>query len=187
MVLTVSFALSPVIGLVCHRHLADTSAKLDAGVEASGPHDFAVRLQRRSSSALSASTASRPTSVTIASAPHEERDGGSYEVDLGQGESGKFLRGGLDRKIARQPVGQITRPRSSSYGGQVRLLSPDKSPLAGNLKQKSRRRASAIVFVGDEQRFTPFGGVVMICSQARAHRDQLSVLERSSVFARESR
>jgi hypothetical protein len=44
MVLTVSFALSPVIGLGCHRHLRDTSRKLDASVEASGPHDFAVRL-----------------------------------------------------------------------------------------------------------------------------------------------
>jgi hypothetical protein len=30
MVLTVSFALSPVIGLCCHRRLADTSATLDA-------------------------------------------------------------------------------------------------------------------------------------------------------------
>jgi hypothetical protein len=28
----------------------------------------------------SASTASRPTSVTIASAPHEERDGDGYKV-----------------------------------------------------------------------------------------------------------
>ena len=43
MVLTVSFVLSPVIGLVCHRRFA-LAAKLDAGVEASGPHDFAVRL-----------------------------------------------------------------------------------------------------------------------------------------------
>jgi hypothetical protein len=53
MVLTVSFVLSPVIGLSCHRHQADmvrppgrarkTTAGLDAGVEASGPHDFAVR------------------------------------------------------------------------------------------------------------------------------------------------
>jgi hypothetical protein len=43
MVLTVSFALSSVIGLFCHRRLADISAKLDASVEASGPHDFAVR------------------------------------------------------------------------------------------------------------------------------------------------
>src|SRR5665213_1509933 len=30
MVLTVSFVLSPVIGLCCHRRLADTSARLDA-------------------------------------------------------------------------------------------------------------------------------------------------------------
>ena len=44
MVLTVSFVLSPVIGLFCHRRFADISAKLDASVEASGPHDFAVRL-----------------------------------------------------------------------------------------------------------------------------------------------
>jgi hypothetical protein len=49
MVLTVSFELSPVIGLFCHRRFADTSAKLDAGVEASGPHDFAVRRERASS------------------------------------------------------------------------------------------------------------------------------------------
>src|SRR3954449_2083720 len=52
MVLTVSFAISPVIGLVCHRRLARLSAKLDASVEASGPHDFAVRVQPRSSAVL---------------------------------------------------------------------------------------------------------------------------------------
>jgi len=33
--------------------------KLDAGVEASGPHDFAVRITHRSSAVLSASIASR--------------------------------------------------------------------------------------------------------------------------------
>src|SRR6202050_5077565 len=45
MVLTVSFALSPVIGLVCHRRRRDAKhhRQLDASVEASGPHDFAVR------------------------------------------------------------------------------------------------------------------------------------------------
>jgi hypothetical protein len=43
MVLTVSFALSPVIGLSCHRHQWIGLHQLDAGVEASGPHDFAVR------------------------------------------------------------------------------------------------------------------------------------------------
>src|ERR1700709_1920145 len=39
-------ALSPVTGLSCHRRLADTSAKLDASVGASGPRDFAVRIRR---------------------------------------------------------------------------------------------------------------------------------------------
>src|SRR3954468_4978627 len=48
-VLTVSFVISPVIGLCCHRRLARLSAKLDASVEASGPHDFAVRVRHRSS------------------------------------------------------------------------------------------------------------------------------------------
>ena len=54
MVLTAYFVISPVIGLFCHRRLANmagprpvgadfASTKLDAGVEASGPHDFAVR------------------------------------------------------------------------------------------------------------------------------------------------
>ena len=42
MVLTVSFVLSPVTGLFCHRRLARLLAKLDASVGASGPHDFAV-------------------------------------------------------------------------------------------------------------------------------------------------
>jgi hypothetical protein len=81
MVLTVSFALSPVIGLVCHRRQRSCLHQLDAGVEASGPHDFAVRErhpqkplggvgtvppksfakadQRRPSCAAAASTASR--------------------------------------------------------------------------------------------------------------------------------
>src|SRR4051795_5958558 len=67
-VLTVSFVISPVIGLCCHRRFA--CAKLDASVEASGPHDFAVRVRHRSSAVLTiASIASRPASVTIASAP----------------------------------------------------------------------------------------------------------------------
>jgi hypothetical protein len=56
---TAYFALSPAIGLVCHRHLARLLARLDAGVEASEPHDFAVRKSAPSSLAPPASTASR--------------------------------------------------------------------------------------------------------------------------------
>jgi hypothetical protein len=69
MVLTVSFVLSPVIGLSCHRHLRNCFHRLDAGVEASGPHDFAVREKVLSSAAPSASIASRPAFVTIATRP----------------------------------------------------------------------------------------------------------------------
>jgi hypothetical protein len=58
MVLTVSFVLFPMTGLVCHRRKRNAQAlsPLDASVGASEPHDFAVRIKRVSSSAL----ASRP-------------------------------------------------------------------------------------------------------------------------------
>ena len=41
---TAYFVLSPAIGLSCHRHRQRPSYKLDASVEASGPHDFSVRM-----------------------------------------------------------------------------------------------------------------------------------------------
>jgi hypothetical protein len=44
MVLTASFALSPVTGLCCHRHRRSLLRQLDASVGASGPHDFTVRV-----------------------------------------------------------------------------------------------------------------------------------------------
>ena len=66
---TAYFALSPAIGLSCHRRWRCLNRQLDAGVEASGPHDFAVRLKRCSSKAPSASTASRPAFVTTAKRP----------------------------------------------------------------------------------------------------------------------
>src|SRR5579862_7430080 len=55
--------------------------KLDTSVGVSGPHDFAVRLKRCSSKAPSASTASRPASVTIASRPLG-RNGTVEGIDL---------------------------------------------------------------------------------------------------------
>jgi hypothetical protein len=69
MVLTVSFVLFPVTGLVCHRRQRKYFRQLDASVGASEPHDFAVRLTCCSSKAPSASTASRPAFVTIAIRP----------------------------------------------------------------------------------------------------------------------
>src|SRR5216684_1245866 len=125
MVLTVSFALSPVTGLFCHRRLRikfclspvgpTQLRKLDASVGASGPHDFAVRdcisrplalvlltgllkpaLRSHRAQNAAASTASRPASVTIASRPSVGRDGKSSRDDLGGAGSGIFLQKGLD-------------------------------------------------------------------------------------------
>ena len=78
MVLTVSFVISPVIGFLVT--VALLLHKLDASVEASGPHDFTVRNQRRSSARAVASNASRPASVTIAIRPSVGQDGATYEV-----------------------------------------------------------------------------------------------------------
>ena len=50
--------------------------KLSASVGAPGPHDFAVRDQRRSSCDTTASTASRPTFVTTRTPLLPRRDGG---------------------------------------------------------------------------------------------------------------
>jgi len=108
MVLTVSFALSPVIGLCCHRRKRNYFRQLDASVEASGPHDFAVRITCCSSKAPTASTASRPAFVTIASRPSKGRDGAVYSFDLGETTKGIFLQMGLDRANQIDPPGQFT-------------------------------------------------------------------------------
>src|SRR6266478_4871154 len=97
-------------------------AKLDTSVGVSGPHDFAVRDLHRSSACRPiahgkpalrspqradavASTASRPTSVTIASRPSCERDGRIYRGDLPDGLSGIFFESGLDTDLLICPSG----------------------------------------------------------------------------------
>src|SRR5258705_7039641 len=66
---TAYIALSLATGLSCHHRLAGLTAKLDASVGASGPHDFAVRDRQRSSHAALASTASHRAFVTLRNAP----------------------------------------------------------------------------------------------------------------------
>src|SRR5229473_5352954 len=70
MVLTVSFVLSPVTGLFCHRRLRiwfclspvgpTQLRELDTSVGVSGPHDFAVRCNRLSSACCRSLTGSSP-------------------------------------------------------------------------------------------------------------------------------
>ena len=141
MVLTVSFVLSPVTGLVCHRRSADrflskpgradlNSARLDASVGASGPHDFAVRcnisrplavdrsrafrqpaLQSRRAQNAAASTAPLPASVTIMIRPSGGVGCESSRCDLGQMGTEIFfgkpeIR--LDTPVDKPPDGQIS-------------------------------------------------------------------------------
>ena len=61
--------ISPVIGLYCHRRLRNYFRKLDASVEASGPHDFAVRIRAVRQRHVSVHRILRPTFVTIAKRP----------------------------------------------------------------------------------------------------------------------
>ena len=80
MVLTVSFALSPVTGLFVTVIGGSDFRQLDASVGASGPHDFAVRSRTVRRQATKTSTASRPTFVTMANAPLSGETGEAVEV-----------------------------------------------------------------------------------------------------------
>ena len=94
MVLTVSFVLSSVTGLCCHRRpwkLA--SHELDASVGASGPHDFAVRLTRCSSKAPLRPPHPHPTSVTIAKRPSSGWDNRLMMMICAQKKAKNFARG----------------------------------------------------------------------------------------------
>ena len=111
MVLTAYFALSPVIGLSCHRRLADTSAKLDAGVEASGPHDFTVRSRRHSSLVpprpshpLPYVRDDRETPLCVG------RDASDVEVIWVKREPEYFCEGGWTGGWRHSPTGKISRP-----------------------------------------------------------------------------
>jgi hypothetical protein len=106
MVLTVYPVIFPVIGLCCHRHrrilpadLTPASRRQNHTTSPSAPVPFV--------SSTFASTASRPAFVTIASAPCLGRDGAGYGFDLGEAGRNIFLQMGLDRHLAKQPVGQI--------------------------------------------------------------------------------
>src|SRR6202020_697786 len=98
MVLTVSSALSLVIGLFVTFIGEISFTNLTPTIEASGPHDFAVRKLALSSAAPLASIASQPyvrddRETPLRSGPGCER----CRSDLGQMGTGIFLRRGLDR------------------------------------------------------------------------------------------
>ena len=100
---TAYFELSPVIGLFCHRRLADTSAKLDASVEASGPHDFAVRVSAVRQGHFHVHRIPRPTSVTTAKRPSCGHETAEIWTDLRFLKIGIFFQKGLDKGVEKSP------------------------------------------------------------------------------------
>src|SRR5436190_2667007 len=139
MVLTVSFALSPVTGLCCHCRQRKYFRQLDASVGASGPHDFAVRLSVRSSSDTLASTASRPAFVTIAIRPSVGRDGATNEVICFGEERKYFCKWGWTAKLD-LPVRQSDRQsRTAAQSADTTFLS---LPLVGSRRAKLALRVA---------------------------------------------
>jgi hypothetical protein len=121
MVLTVSFVLSPVTGLSCHRRLAGRPAKLDASVGASGPHDFAVRLGAIRQERRRVHRIPHPTSVTIAIRPSCEAGCAKDAGDLGLRPSEIFFTAGLDdpNQIERlKEIGFLAQTQSPDLGDE---------------------------------------------------------------------
>jgi hypothetical protein len=144
MVLTVYFALFPAIGLSCRRRLADTSAKLDASVETSEPHDFTVREPRRSSFGTGrVHRIPSPTSVTIAKRPSSGTGWVRYSFDLGEARSGKFFRRGLDRWNRVEVVGEISFSAQRPLRVIAGATAANRSSLPATSAKRLRKGAGA--------------------------------------------
>jgi hypothetical protein len=117
--------LSPVTGLSCHRRRRNFFRQLEP---ASGRHDHTILPSAISAARFigtAASTASRPTSVTIAKRPFEERDATMSGFDLPDGTSALFFCQGVDpflREATDLPVGQITRGCDGLDAGGILLI-----------------------------------------------------------------
>ena len=99
--------------------------KLDASVEAPGPHDFAVRRKRRSSESAARVHRIPPNVRDDGQRPSFGRDGRSCRSDLPDGLSQIFLQKRLDRldmQLIDLPVGQISRPSRSDAEKSKTLL-----------------------------------------------------------------
>jgi hypothetical protein len=121
----------------------------DTSVGVSGPHDFAVRFTCSSSAARSASTAFRPTFVTIARAPLlSGRNGRRYRPSRDFGKSEYFCETDLTGFLQKLPDGQISRGffHLSPQAGRERRATPPprRSPAAPSPPAPSRQ-ASALL------------------------------------------
>jgi hypothetical protein len=96
MVLTVSFVLSPVTGLYCHRRSQIITCELDTSVGAPGPHDFSVRASNVRLTRYHVHRIPHPTFVTIAKRPLWVRTRESVELICPTAQAKYIWEGGLD-------------------------------------------------------------------------------------------
>jgi hypothetical protein len=114
--------ISPVIGLYCHRRQWNYFRQLDASVEASEPHDFAVRLR-----------AVRPQHVSVHRIPSRVRDdreppllvgrdGGAYEAIWVNRERKYFPKQGWTGPKSTQPAPNPMRQKAAHLPHVTGLL-----------------------------------------------------------------
>jgi hypothetical protein len=89
-------------------------ADLNASVGASGPHGFTVRASLLRPARRRVHRIPHPTSVTTRTPLSSGRDGAGHRTDFSSRERKKFFEKRLDRRSAKQPVGQINCRRKSS-------------------------------------------------------------------------
>ena len=104
--------LSPVNGLSCHRRRNDFH-QLDASVEASGPHVFAVRFQR--SRQKHRPRPPHPAFRDVAKRPSVGTGRAEYRTDLGLRKNRIFLQIGLDMPMTARVTDLPVRHRSINF------------------------------------------------------------------------
>src|SRR5258708_25713767 len=142
MVLTVSFVLSPVIGLFCHRHpwnCCPTNLTPASGCQDHTTSPSALALFVNSAAA---STASRPASVTIAIRPSVGRDGRVLKVIWVKRETEYFFKRDWTAQITLIRFNKIV-PRRKGYDaadlpvGQISVTTFAPSPSLGGAERRS--------------------------------------------------
>jgi hypothetical protein len=119
MVLTVSFVLSPAIGLFCHRRWQRLSCQLDASVEASGPHDFSVRQQNALVRSAACVHRIQPRVRDDRDTPLKWGGRRRYKVICGFGKSEYFFRWGWTGQITLIRLEKLGFARNSVGRGQL--------------------------------------------------------------------
>src|SRR6478735_2610125 len=125
MVLTVSFVLSPVTGLFCHRRLAKNFPRNLTPASGRQYHTTSPSASARFVKSCIRVHRIPPALMTLRNAPLSGRDARSNAADLPDDESGIFLLRGLDRANhvdAAQQISLLAQTLISSTSPQSKIV-----------------------------------------------------------------